>query len=1148
MVISASLSVGGAALPSFINFKEPLMPQILNFISSVVEAPYSIFLSNIILFVVAFFIAFLGIVISWIMRHPDRFRYYIKRCRQRPYISKLEKIFRGWLLFLAERFRPGAVYGLSFTISLIILFFAIWIFGGVLEDIFARNGIKLIDAPLAAFIAVHKNYWLAKISWQISMLGGSIFTAVLGIGMGLFLRFYARSWRPFIFLAISAAGASMLDFAVKFLIAWHRNLNIGLTLSKIEGSYFFGPIFVSVILSSSAYLAAKFFPKWRKQVLIWLATLVFIFLISFSRVYLGISQASSVIGSWSLAFLWLAAVFFVENFSKQNIGISILGPVLPQKILSVQVGDRNSASRAVGNRLFKTPASGLSWEQVKKREARGEINFVKQKASRSLAGILKANIFTRFNALLTGLFVVVLFLSGKQDALFITIVAVNTAIGIIQEMKAKYTLDRLRVIITPQARVRRADKIYKIPISKIVIDDVLELRPGDQIPVDGLVLSADNFEVNESILTGESDPIIKNSGGKVLSGSFVVAGSALIQATGVGKNSYAEQLIKKASRFSLSDSELRKGINKILKYVGWIIIPTIIWLLLAQLLYNRIGWRDAVVSSIGGLVGMIPQGLVLLASMVMATAIIRLGKYKALVQELAAVEMLARVDTVLLDKTGTLTTGIMKSEKIIESDNKETLPASASEALGAVAQANPGANPTITAIKKSYPAPNGGNWKISEKIPFSSARKWSATTFYQYGTWVLGAPEIVLKDAEPSNLLEQANDLAGKGKRVLALAYSSSAIDAKLNILPKGLKPAALIVLNEEIRKDVAETIKYFKGQGVDIKIISGDNPRTIAAVASQAGISDVSSLYDARNLPDDFNKLVDVLKKYNLFGRVAPKQKRVIVKALQRRGHTVAMAGDGINDVLAIKEADFGIALGSGAAATRAVAQLILLNNNFSALPHVIAEGRRVIANVERTARLFITKTVYVFFLAIAVGLAQAPFPFLPRHLTLIDFFTIGTPALFLSFSKNTTRARPGFLFRVFRFAFPAGMVTAGATLASYALTRQLAPANIDLARTAATLTLIGCGLIILVLIAKPHTVWQKLMLILFPTLLVPILLLKLSRSFFALALPPLRIWAMIAVLEIICAVIFISILGHSMDALINKIRRKFVSAEKQF
>jgi len=417
---------------------------------------------------------------------------------------------------------------------------------------------------------------------------------------------------------------------------------------------------------------------------------------------------------------------------------------------------------------------------------------------------------------------------------------------------------------------------------------------------------------------------------------------------------------------------------------------------------------------------------------------------------------------------------------------------------------------------------------VVASVPFSSTRKWSALSFANGGTWILGAPEIVLKNLDQAaQLLGSVDKHAKKGKRVLSLAYSKQPLDAaaEISTLPIIFEPAALIVLGEKIRTDVAETIRYFQEQRVAVKVISGDHVATVQAVAALAGVPSEKAAFDARNLPADPSALMEIVDQYSLFGRVTPAQKRLMVRALQRHGHVVAMIGDGINDVLAIKEADFGIALGSGTAASRAVAQLILLKDNFSVLPAVIAEGRRVIANVERTSNLFITKTVYVFALALAIGIAQAPFPFLPRHLSLVGLLTIGTPGFFLSLARNTTVARPGFVRRVLRFALPAGAIAAAATLLGYAAARMIVPNEIGIARSTATLVLIGFGLLILFLLARPKGIWQWLFLSALPAIFFVVMAVPWLRDFFALQLPPFSVSAAIILIEAVSAVTLLAI-----------------------
>ena len=667
----------------------------------------------------------------------------------------------------------------------------------------------------------------------------------------------------------------------------------------------------------------------------------------------------------------------------------------------------------------------------------------------------------------------------------------------------------------------RDGAIKEITVDQIVLDDVLELHPGDQAPVDGVLLAAQNLEVNESLLTGEADPIRKSRGDQVLSGSFIVTGSGRLQAVRIGETSYSRRLARAARQFSLSRSQLRDGINNILRYVTWALIPTASILFITQLLYSPAGPHDAAVASIAGVVGMVPEGLVLLTSTVMAVAVVRLAGRGALVQELAAVELLARVDVVCADKTGTLTEGALTLEEVVPAgaltkSRRAALPADVRSVLGAFAHDQESQTASSLALRAACPPPAESEWQVVSSVPFSSTRKWAGLAFAGRGNWILGAPEIVLANVDrAAKVLATVDELARSGKRVLALASTKEPLHATSGTtLPTSVEPEALIILGEKIRTDVAAAIRYFEEQGVAVKVVSGDHAETVQSVASLAGLPSGQVAIDARSLPADPRELGELVEQNSLFGRVTPAQKRRMVRALHDRGHVVAMIGDGINDVLAIKDADFGIALGSGTPASRAVAQLILLDNSFATLPRVIAEGRQVIANVERTANLFITKTIYVFALALAIGVAQAPFPFLPRHLTLVGFLTIGTPGLFLSFARNTTVARPGFVSRVLRFAFPAGAVAAAATLLSYAAARALVPNDTGLARTAATLALAGCGWVILLLLARPRSTGQWFFLGALPMLLVIVLASTRLREFFALELPPLSVWTITALI----------------------------------
>ncbi|MCX6505008.1 MAG: HAD-IC family P-type ATPase [Actinobacteria bacterium] len=713
-----------------------------------------------------------------------------------------------------------------------------------------------------------------------------------------------------------------------------------------------------------------------------------------------------------------------------------------------------------------TPDTGLTSEQARDRLARGLGNDSGQRSSRSLSEILRANIFTRFNAILATMLVIILVVGQIQDATFGLILIFNSLIGITQEVRAKRTLDRLAVLNAPLARVKRDNETQDIAVEDVVLDDLLELRTGDQISADAVVRSVAGLEVDESLLTGESDPVAKAPGDTVMSGSFVNAGAGIAQATGVGANSYASRLAVEARRFKLVQSEIVSSINRLLRWIQFLLIPISALLLWRQLASNSLD--EALVGVVAGVIGMVPEGLVLLTSLAFGIATVTLARKKVLVQELPAVEVLARVDTVCFDKTGTLTEGEITFSSI------ETLSdlsdAAIRTALAALAD-DVNANATFKAISAACPTPD---WVRSSTIAFSSDRKWSAAEFVDHGSWVFGAPEMVITDTT-NDARKKADVLAARGDRVLLLASSTSALDSTdAAQLPADLIPVALVVFVEKIRSDAAETLKYFSDQGVDLKVISGDNPRTVAAVARRVGFTDVTDAFDARNLPEDESAIANVLDKYSVFGRVTPHQKRAMVAALQSRGHVVAMTGDGVNDALALKDADLGVAMGSGAAATRAVAQLVLLDSKFSTLPGVMAEGRRVIANIERAANLFVTKTVYAVFIALVVVLTAWRYPFLPRHLTIISTFTIGIPGFFLALGPNTRRYIPGLLDRVMRFCIPAGVVAGAAALTTYAMAYYEESLSLKESRTAAALVLVMIGLWVLVILTRPLNLWK--------------------------------------------------------------------------
>lgn len=734
---------------------------------------------------------------------------------------------------------------------------------------------------------------------------------------------------------------------------------------------------------------------------------------------------------------------------------------------------------------------GLSTAEVAERTAAGQVNVVTETTSRSAGDIIRANVVTRFNILLGILLIIILFVVRQpKDALFGIVLVSNAAIGIIQELRAKRTLDHLALLTAPLTSVRRDGREVQIPVDQIVQDDVVALATGDQVPVDGPVLRARGLEIDESLLTGESDPVIKEVGDTCLSGSFVVAGSGWFEADRVGDEAYAASLAKEAKKFTLVSSELRDGVDWIIGGVSWIVGPMILLLLWSQLRLDHT-WQEALSSGVAGAVGMIPQGLVLLTSLAFAVGVVRLGRRRVLVQELPAIEGLARVDTVCFDKTGTLTEGTLAVREVVVLGERDPAPA-----LSALAAEEPEPNATLQAIAERFHQPPG--WVADGAVPFSSARKWSAASFGSSGTWVLGAPEIVLPNN--SRVAAQAQHLAAEGSRVVLVAHTDYPLSGES--LPRQLQPVGLVTLGDRIRDDAAATLRYFAAQGVQAKVISGDHPETVAAIAREVGVPGSAHAVDARNLPDDPEAFADTIEESTVFGRVTPHQKRAMVQALQSRGHVVAMTGDGVNDVLALKDADIGVAIGGGSAASRAVAQLVLIDGEFSTLPHVVGEGRKVIGNIERVANLFVTKTVYAVFIALAIGLVGRPFPFLPRHLTLVGSITIGVPAFFLALAPTAERARPGFVRRVLSFALPTGLAAGLATFAAYemAIAEEVA---LPEARTTATLVLAAVGLFALGIVSRPLLPWKKILIGSMVAFLILLLISGTSQDFFELNLP---------------------------------------------
>lgn len=756
-------------------------------------------------------------------------------------------------------------------------------------------------------------------------------------------------------------------------------------------------------------------------------------------------------------------------------------------------------------------AAGLTEAEVAQRIADGKTNDVPTRAARSVSDIVRSNVFTRINAILGVLLIIVLSTGSIINGAFGLLIIANSGIGIIQELRAKRTLDKLAIVGQTKPLVRRqtgaGSATQQLSPSEIVLDDIIELGPGDQIVVDGEVVEDTNLEVDESLLTGEADPIAKDVGDQIMSGSFVVAGSGAYRATKVGREAYAAKLAEEASKFTLVNSELRSGINKILQFITYLLIPAGLLTIYTQLFTTESGWKRSVLAMVGALVPMVPEGLVLMTSIAFAVGVIRLGRRQCLVNELPAIEGLARVDVVCADKTGTLTENGMRVSDLERLD--EAGPTcelgNVGNILAQLAADDARPNASMQAIAEAYKMPPG--WTATATAPFKSATKWSGASYGEHGNWVIGAPDVLCAPGSP--IAEQAERIGSSGLRVLLLGASDLPVDHP--DAPGTVTPAALVVLEQRVRPDARDTLDYFASQKVLIKVISGDNAVSVGAVAGSLGLH--GECMDARNLPEVTDELADALESHTTFGRVRPDQKRAMVHALQSRGHTVAMTGDGVNDVLALKDADIGVAMGSGSSASRAVAQIVLLDNKFATLPYVVGEGRRVIGNIERVSNLFLTKTVYSVLLATFVGLAGLAskffgtdpllFPFQPIHVTIAAWFTIGIPAFILSLAPNKERAHPGFVKRVMTAALPSGLVIGVATFVSYLAAyqgREATAVEQTQASTAALITLLVGAIWVLAVVARPYEWWRVALVVISGLAYVVIFSIPLAQELFML------------------------------------------------
>ena len=658
--------------------------------------------------------------------------------------------------------------------------------------------------------------------------------------------------------------------------------------------------------------------------------------------------------------------------------------------------------------LFKgsEKMNGLTKKDIEYRINNGMINNEEIRNSRTTKEIILSNTITLFNLIHLVLFILVLTTGSIANATFVVSIFFNTIIGIYQEIKAKIIVDKLKIVASDKVKVIRDGKRVEILPTEIVMDDVLYLTAGDSMVIDAKVISADNLEVDESVITGESDTVIKKNNDNLISGSIITSGNGYAKVVSINRDTYANKLIKEASKDTDNSSYLMKNINAILKVVTVLIIPVGIMLFITQFFYSNQTYSESVLSSVAGIIGMIPDGLVLLTSISLTVGVIKMASKKVIIQRLAGIELLACVDTLCLDKTGTITDGSMEVIDTIYFD-KDT--EKINNIIANMVQDE--GNATNIAMNKYFKITK--EIPIVEKVPFSSARKYALTKF-EKGSYAVGACEFITdkKTDDYPEILEYING----GFRIITLVDCGREFNKSTN------KILAFIILKDNIRKSAKETLNFFKEQDVNIKIISGDNPKTVSNLLRQLEIEDYDKYISGNDLPEDFNELVKIVNNYKIFGRVTPHQKKSIVEALRKSG-TIGYIGDGVNDILALKEADCGIALASGISAARSVSEVVLTDSDFSILPGIVNEGRRVVNNIERVASMYLIKTTYSFLISVLCIILNHEYPFYPVQLSLISAICVGLPSFFLAIEPNYNKVKKGFLVKVVRNALPSGL-----------------------------------------------------------------------------------------------------------------------------
>lgn len=723
-------------------------------------------------------------------------------------------------------------------------------------------------------------------------------------------------------------------------------------------------------------------------------------------------------------------------------------------------------------RIDANPELGLTREEVRQRADAGWRNLPAESSGKTEKEIIRENCLTFFNFVFVALAVCLAVAGGSwKNMSFLVIAITNTVIGIFQEIRSKRAVDQLTLVAAQQLRTVRDGQLRPIRSDLLVRDDIVEFHAGDQICADAVVRTG-QMQVNESLITGEADAILKKAGDELRSGSFVVAGTCRAQLTQVGSDSYAAQIAAEAKHnVHATKSEMMRSLDRLIRFVGILLIPVGVVLFWKQHWVLSVALDKSMESTVAALIGMIPEGLYLLTSVAMAASALKLARQKVLVQDMNCIETLARVDVLCVDKTGTITEPKMEVQDVVPLDAGSTTPERLEDILAALYSGQEPENDTGRAMCEMFS--RDSRWRCTGRVPFSSEMKWSAAAFEGEGSFVVGAPEFILKERY-EELRETVEPWSATGCRVLLIAAYGGKPETGRALDPAQVHPLALAVLTNRIRADAADTFRYFAREGVSVRVISGDNPVTVSDVARRAGIENAQAYVDASGLKTDgdFDRAV---KEYTVFGRVTPENKRKLIRALKRAGHTVAMTGDGVNDVLALKEADCGIAMASGSQAASQVAQLVMLRSNFSAMPGVVGEGRRVINNIQRAAALFLVKNIFSLLLSLLSILLDVPYPLLPLHLSMISSVTIGIPSFFLALEPNYERVEGRFMPGVLRRAFPGGLTDLLVVLGMLAFFSEFALPQAQLYTVCAALVT-AVGLLVLYQVCKPFNLQRKL------------------------------------------------------------------------